>query len=379
MAQPKNFGFNEDEKSLKHVVQKFFQNNFTADKLHALVASNSDIDRAPQSNWDKDLWQEIVELGWLMTAVPERAGGLGMSAVAVAGLVEEAGRAGFPSPLLSTLSAAYLLSACKTENADAALTLMLDGKSFSFASCNEHGSWEHDDTDVTVTDNKLNGISYFVQDAKKADYLLVKAQSGSGVGLYVIACDAQGVSIELDTIVDLTRDQATVTFNNVTLDNAAEIAAPGSSFTALMLATPAMLVLLSADMCGAAEWQLQTTAEYARVREQFDRPIGFFQAVKHPIVNVMVELDQARALTYNAACAIDHEPKMAAQYAHMAKAAATDMAGLANKVSVQMHGGIGFTWECYVHLYLKRQMHSMAMLGDATYQRAKLAELVLAV
>lgn len=92
----------------------------------------------------------------------------------------------------------------------------------------------------------------------------------------------------------------------------------------------------------------------------------------------MIELDQARSLMYNAACAIDYEPEMAEQFARMAKAAATEAVGFGSRKSVQLHGGIGFTWECYVHLYLKRQLHSQVMLGDAVYQRAKLAELVLA-
>jgi alkylation response protein AidB-like acyl-CoA dehydrogenase len=378
MAQPKNFGFNDDEKSLKDVARKFFQDKFTTNTLHNLVAYDSNIDRAPVCNWDKKLWNKIVNLGWLMTAVPERVGGLGMSTVAVASLIEECGRAGFPSPLLSSFTCSYILSACQSPNADAALALLLDGKSFSFAAYDASGSLEYMDTDASVVNNVLNGSSYYVQDARKADYFLVKARSNNDIGLYIVPAHAEGVAIYSDSIVDLTRDQATVTFNNITLDANAEVSKATSALTALNNSMSAQLVLLCADMCGAAEWQLQTTAEYAKTRVQFDQPIGFFQAVKHPIVNVMIEIDQARALTYNAACAIDHEPEMAAQFARMAKSAANDMADLANRVSVQIHGGIGFTWECYVHLYMKRQMHSMHLLGDAAYQRTKLAELVLA-
>lgn len=374
MTQPNNFGFNDDEKSLKDVAQKFFQDKCSTDKLHALVASDSNLESEPKSNWDKKLWKEIVELGWTMTAVPESVGGLGMSAVAVCGLVEEAGRSAFPSPLLATLGSTYILNACT--NRENALNLILDGKSFSYAICNESGSWEHEDTDVVYENSYLNGLSYFVQDAEKVDYFIVKAKSGTKVSLYLVPSNAAGLSIKLDKIYDLTRDQATLTFENVKLDNQAELTQ--SAVTTLETATPALLTLLCADMCGAAEWQLQTTAEYAKVRQQFDRPIGFFQAVKHAIVDVMVEIDQARALTYNAACAIDYEPELAAQYARMAKSSANETANLANRTSIQMHGGIGFTWECFVHLYVKRQMHSMAMLGDAAYQREKLAQLLLA-
>lgn len=378
MTQPKNFGFGEDEKSLKDVAQKFFQDKLPNDKLHSIVASKSELAREPECNWDQDLWREMVELGWLMTAVPERAGGLGMSTVAVAALVEQAGMAACPSPLLTTLSSSYILSACETSNADAALGLVIDGKTITYATCNEAGSWEHEDTDVTVTDNKLSGTSYFVQDAKKADYFVVKANNNGEIGLYVVPADAQGLGIQSDTIVDLTRDQATLSFDNVALDSLAEVAVPGKGIEVLEKATPAMLVLLSADMCGAAEWQLQTTAEYATVRVQFDRPIGFFQAVKHPLSEFMVELDLARSHLYNAACSVDHEPELAEQYARMAKSTAADAVAFGSKKSVQLHGGIGFTWESYVHIYMKRQLHSIVMLGDAVYQRAKIADILIA-
>jgi alkylation response protein AidB-like acyl-CoA dehydrogenase len=130
-------------------------------------------------------------------------------------------------------------------------------------------------------------------------------------------------------------------------------------------------------MCGAAEWQLQTTVEYATVRTQFDKPIAFFQAIKHPLVELMVMLDQARSLVYNAACAIDYEPELAEQYARMAKSSASDAAAFACTRSVQTHGGIGFTWECFVHLYFKRQKHNQALMGDGVYQRAKLADIMM--
>ena len=112
-------------------------------------------------------------------------------------------------------------------------------------------------------------------------------------------------------------------------------------------------------------------------RKQFDRPLGFFQAIKHPLVEVMVLIDEAKSLVYNAACACDSEPEKAAQYAHMAKASASDMAAYASSRSVQSHGGIGFTWECYVHLYFKRQKHSQMLWGDAAWHRARLADIVI--
>jgi alkylation response protein AidB-like acyl-CoA dehydrogenase len=110
---------------------------------------------------------------------------------------------------------------------------------------------------------------------------------------------------------------------------------------------------------------------------QYDHVIGFFQAVKHPIVNVLIAIDHARSLVYNAACAIDTEPEQAAMFAHMAQSAASDMAEFASSRSLQFHGGIGFTWECFIHLHFKRQMHNQVLYGDATYHRAKLADMIM--
>ena len=378
MTQPKNYGFDEDERALKDVAEKFFQDNLPTNKLHGLIAHDSNLAHGTECRWDPELWKQIVDLGWLMVAVPERLGGLGMSAVAVAALVEQAGQAGLPGPFVSTLSAAYILSACENENADTALNQISEGKGFSYAASNQYGSWEHDVSEVSLDGNKLSGTAFFVQDAQKVDHFLVNVKSGNNVALVVVPKEAAGLTIKPDAILDLTRDQARLVFDGVSVEDTQIVAQPGKAVEALQKATPALLVLLTADMCGAAEWQLQTTAEYARTRRQFDRNIGFFQAVKHPLVEFMVAIDLARSLLYNAACAIDHEPEIAEQYARMAKAAATDAAGFGSRKSVQLHGGIGFTWECYVHLYMKRQLHSQTLLGDAAHQRAKLAELILA-
>lgn len=371
MAQPNNFGFGEEAALLKSSARKFFADNFPTERLHAMTASDHNPERMTEANWDQALWQQIVELGWTMVAVPESAGGLGMPAVAVAGLVEELGRAAFPSPLLATLNVSYVLAACGREG-ESALADILEGKAATLAITDSQGSWNAGDTDVVCDGGKLNGTARFVQDARKVDRLLVSARSNAGVSLYWIDAQATGVDIAPDAILDLTRDQAHVTFDNV---EAQEVASNGVA--ALNSAFPAIWTLLAADIVGAAEWQLQTTVEYANTRQQFDHPLGFFQAVKHPLVNVMVQVDEARSLVYNAACAIDVEPERAAQCAHMAKASASDVAAFASSRSVQLHGGIGFTWECYVHLYFERQKHSQMLWGDGTWHRAQLADILL--
>ena len=381
MAQPKDFGYGVEEQILRAEVRKFFKENCDELTLMDLVAQNPDPEREPECLWDKKAWKKMVKLGWSILAVPEEDGGVGMSAVSVATLVEEVGRAAFPSPLVATINATYVLMACDTPVAKAALGEIAKDKTASLAITNKKGSWDSLDTDVTSSGTKdgatLNGTAWFVQDARKVDFFVVKAKSDAGVGLYVIPADAPGVTIIPDSIVDLTRDQAHVTFEGVEVDAANVAAAPGKGNLALDKAEPAVLTMVSADMCGAAEWQLQKTTEYAKQRVQFDHPIGFFQAVKHPIVNMMIMIDSARSHVYNAACAIDHEPDNAALYAHMAKASASDMAKFCSGRAVQYHGGMGFTWECFVHLYFKRQLHNQILYGDAAYHRAILADMLM--
>ncbi len=370
MAQPDNFGFGEEAALLKASARKFFSEKFPTSDLHALVAGDHRPERGSECLWNSKLWQEMVDLGWTMLAVPEAAGGVGMPAVAVAGLAEELGRAAFPCPLLGTINATYVLAAC--DSAQSALAEIAGGCSASLAITNQAGSWSPGDTDVVWADGKLSGTAWYVQDARKVDRLLVSASSTAGVGLYWVAADAPGITLVPDTILDLTRDQAHVSFDGVAAE---EVSANG--LAALAEAMPAVWTVLAADIVGAAEWQLQTTVEYVATRQQFDRPLGFFQAVKHPLVDVMLQIDQTKSLVYNAACAIDSEPERALQYAHMAKASASETAAYASGRSVQCHGGIGFTWECYVHLYFKRQKHSQMLWGDAAWHRARLADIVI--
>lgn len=369
MSQPKNYGFEEEAGMLKDSAKRFFAEKLPVDQLHALVATNYVPERAPEVLWREDLWAEMVDLGWSALAVPEAAGGLGMPWVAVAGLLEENGRAAFPSPLLTTLQTTALLAEAGTAAHDA-LGEIAEGAAASMAMLDSSGI--PNSCGLEVNDGKLYGTACFVQDAGKCSHFACIAKEADDLGLYWVKRDAAGLSIKQDAIVDLTRDQARLSFDAV---EAQRIDCDARAV--LQAAAPALYVLLSADMVGAAEWQLQTSVEYAKQRQQFDRPLGFFQAVKHDLVNVMTAIDESKSLLYNAACALDHEPERALQLAHMAKASASDTAALACGRSVQSHGGIGFTWECYVHLYFKRQKHSQMQLGDAAWHRAELAKILI--
>jgi len=383
MAQPKDFGFGSEEQMLRDSARKFLKDNSPIEKLRLLVAKDHKIayesDIQPLA-WDERIWRQMVGLGWTALAVPESAGGAGMKMIAVAVLAEEIGRAALPSPLIATLIATAVLTHAKSDGAKAWLERIVGGDAASLAGPGAEGSWLPDATAVTAVTSGdgvvLKGTAPFVQDARKAAFFVVAARDAKGVGLYAVPADAPGLTIHPDRVVDLTRDQAHLEFDDVRVDQGAVIAVAGAGAAVVGAALPSILTIVAADLCGAAEWQMQTTAEYARVRTQFDHQIGFFQAVKHPLVNVMIDVDRARSLVYAAACAIDTEPAEALRLARMAKAAASDTGAFASSRSIQLHGGIGFTWECDVHIYVKRQKHNQFYFGDGAYQRGKLAALI---
>ena len=378
---PKDFGFGEDEALLRDLACKFLDERMPVETLRRLVAEAPEpvYEEGQRAQWDTGLWKEIVELGWTGLAVGEAEGGADISLVGIAGLVEEVGRHGLPSPLVSTLSSTFVLRAAGGDASTQLMARIAQGASASLAITNERGSWDPSDApleaQVDGEDWILSGSACFVQDAFKADWLIASARLGAEVVLCAVERDAPGLRLEADHIHDLTRDQATAHFDAVRMGEGRVVSRSAAS--ALCAAWPALLVLVSADLCGSSEWQLQATVEYAKQRKQFDREIGFFQAVKHPLVDAMVSIDRARSLLYHAACEIDVGSENAETAARMAKSAASDAGAFISDRSVQLHGGIGFTWECDVHIFFKRSMHNQALLGDGVHQRKKLADALI--
>jgi alkylation response protein AidB-like acyl-CoA dehydrogenase len=381
-ARPlRNFGFGSDEAMLRDLARKLLDERLPVERLRQLVAADPEAvyERGESPAWDPALWQEMVELGWTGLAVPERCGGAGFKRVGIAALVEEVGRHALPSPLLATLDASQVLCEVGGRSAEAWLGRIADGATASLAFAGPHGSWDPAEGELAAREDGsglcLDGVAHFVQEAGKVDVLLAFARSGDGQALCVVRRDAGGLRLEHDRIHDLTRDQATAHFEGVRV--AEEDVVSRDAAGALERAWPAILVNAAADLVGCAEWQLQTTVQYAKDRHQFDRPIGFFQAVKHPLVNAMIEIDRARSLVYHAACCIDEGDPGALGAARMAKSAASDAGAFVSDRSVQLHGGIGFTWECDVHLFFKRSLHGQALYGDGVHQRRELANLLI--
>ncbi|MGC6498997.1 MAG: acyl-CoA dehydrogenase family protein [Henriciella sp.] len=366
---------------LRDVARKMLDERLPMEKLRTLVAESpapiyDDGERAP---WDDKLWAEIVELGWTGLAVGEEEGGSDISLVGIAGMIEEVGRHALPSPLIPTLCATMVVRTVGGDTAAQILSRIAGGETASLAVTDERGSWEPEDAPLTATKDGdtllLNGTARFVQDAMKTDLFIASATLGDSIVLCAVDKDAAGLSLESDHIHDLSRDQASTHFKGVRVEASAILTKDGLS--ALTAAWPKLLVLVSADLCGASEWLLQTTVDYAKERVQFDRPIGFFQAVKHPLVDAMVDIDRARSLLYHACAEIDAGTGGAELSARMAKSAASDAAAYMSDRAIQLHGGVGFTWEFGLHIYFKRNLHNQTLLGDGVYQRKKLADMMI--
>ena len=222
-AMPKDYGFGSDEEMLRDLAKKLLDEEMPIEKMRRLVAADptSTYELGRRPDWDESLWKQCVELGWTGLAVPEEAGGVGVKMVGIAALVEEVGKHGLASPLIATLIATFALREAGTEQARPWLERIADGTSASLAMTDAKGSWEPGSTDVVATASSggltLNGTAYFVQDAFKADVFVVNAIRDGASVLCVVREDASGLERSQDHIHDLTRDQATIAFENVSV------------------------------------------------------------------------------------------------------------------------------------------------------------------
>ena len=218
---PRDFGFGSDEEMVRDMARKFLDENLPVEKLRALVADDHEAvyTRGERPRWDEGLWKQIVELGWPGLAVPEDAGGVGFKTVGIAALVEEVGRHGFPSPLIPTLCAAFVLREARGEVADAWLARIADGTPASLAITDARGTWEPDACGCEARDEGedlvLSGAAHFVQDALKARVLVTTARRGDAIVLCAVPTESAGLTLQQDHIHDLTRDQATAHFDRV--------------------------------------------------------------------------------------------------------------------------------------------------------------------
>ncbi|MEV0264012.1 acyl-CoA dehydrogenase family protein [Streptomyces sp. NPDC050617] len=305
-------------------------------------------------------WAGLAELGLLGPHLPHECGGDGGDLLDLAVVLEETGRAALPGPYLPTVLASALLAA--GDRPDLARTLV-DGKRAAAVALGA-GSL----TAVATGDGYvLDGAAPPVLGGADADLILLTAEAADGP--LWLAVDARTLTVRAHDSADATRPTAEITAEGTAVPAARTVAVDGGRVRDLAA------VLFAAEACGTADWALSTAAEYAKVREQFGRPIGQFQAVKHLCADMLVRTEQARALTWDAARAVDAEPGARALTAALAAAAALDAAYSCAKDCIQILGGIGFTWEHDAHLYLRRATVARQLLGPGAAHRLRAARL----
>jgi alkylation response protein AidB-like acyl-CoA dehydrogenase len=333
------------------------------------------------------LWSRMVALGWPALTVPESAGGLGMGAVELAVVVEELGRAIAPGPFVPTVTefAPVVAEAGSPEQQQQFLSAVAAGElTGTLALVEANGNV--DPAGVTATADPdgtsfvLHGAKPMVVEAAAADEIAVIArcpgtEGDDGVGAFVVP--TADVGVEPVEALDASRPLARLRLHGVRVHADRVLGEPGpATAAAIRRAVEVAVAALAMETVGAAQAIFDVTLDYAKQREQFGVPIGSFQAVKHKFADMLVALERARATSYFAALTIAEDDDRRSLAASMAKAAAGDCAALLAKEGIQIHGGIGYTWEHDMHLYVRRVKSNAQLLGNAAQHRARVADLI---
>ena len=330
------------------------------------------------------LWKKMAGLGWTSLGIPEQYGGAG-SFLDLIVVLEECGRALLPGPFFATMGLAVpaLIEAGTDAQKKEALGAIAEGKARATLALTEpSGRW--DAGGVTLAAKpvaggwRLDGIKLFVPDAAGADYTVVAArtrgESEDGISLFLIKGQPKGMSVSQLRTLDMTRRWTEARFDGVQLDASALMGAPHQAWAPLKRALEWGTAALCAEMVGGAQKVLEDSTEYAKTRHQFGKPIGIYQAVSHKLADMLVLSESGRSATYYAAWAVEADAPDRSLASSMAKAYVSDAYRKVAGDGIQVHGGIGFTWEHDMHLYFKRAKASEVTLGDATYHRELVAQ-----
>ena len=331
---------------------------------------------------DERLWQTLADQGWLGLVLPEEYGGLGLGLVELAAVAEEMGRACLPGAFLSTLFAGALIArAGATEQQAKYLGAIAAGEmKATVALMEESASWEAGAVKLKAERDgdsyRLSGRKLFVPDAEVADLIICVGQD-SDVVLLPVERGADGLSVKETPSMDATRKLYEVSFDGVSVAGRDALGADGDPRGALSEAMEVATVALCAEMVGGMQWILDTTVEYAKTRQQFGRAIGSFQAVQHQCADMLLLTESARSASYYAAWALSEGDPAAGGAVSIAKAYCSDAYREVANRGIQIHGGIGFTWEHDLHLYYKRSKSAEVLFGDATFHRERIARLIV--
>ena len=363
-----NFGFTEEQEMLRAAARRFLDAECPPVFVRRMMDDSTA--HAPA------LWKRLVELGWTALLVPEANGGVGGSFVDLLVVLEETGRALLPGPFLATVTATTALveGDAPTVRAEFLPGLTRGDLVLALAVAEETGRFDPEAIALAARPADgglvLRGTKHFVMDAHVADQLVVAARTGDGVTVVLVDARAPGVAISPVRGVDMTRRIQRVRFDDVSVPRARVLGGATLLQRTLEVATAAIV----AEMVGTAQQALDRTVAYVKERVQFGKPVGSFQAVKHQCVEMLAQIENARSLAYYAAWAVAERAPEARQAVAMAKAYASDMVKDVTSRAIQLHGGIGFTWEHDIHLFHRRALAQEAAFGSAPAHRAVVAE-----
>ena len=370
-----DFDLSKPQKLLKDSARELLARQCKPERVRELMAT--------ETADDDQLWREIADQGWTGLIIPEEHGGLGLGLLEMAVVSEEIGRACLPGAFLSTLfSAALINSAGSPKQKANYLEAMAVGElKATVAQLEASASWDLGAIKVKAQrDNghfRLAGRKLFVPDAAIADCVICVARYGESYMLLPIERGADGLQVKAMASMDATRKIYEVEFNDVGVGETEVFGADGDARGALSQAIQVATVALCAEMVGGMQWVLDATVEYAKTRLQFGRPIGSFQAIQHQCADMLLMTESARSATYYAAWALTEGAPAASSAVSIAKAYCSDAYREVGNRGVQIHGGIGFTWEHDLQLYYKRSKASEVMFGDAAFHRERIARIIV--
>jgi len=374
-----DFDFTEEQKALRGLAREVMTAESSTQEVRAQMAD--------ATGYSASLWKQLAETGLLGITIDEAHGGLGLGMIEQALVLEEMGRAAYPGPYFATavLAAPLLMAGGDRAQLDAYLPGISEGTLKATLALNEDrlaGGAEGIALRARSQGGEfvLSGAKRFVPFAHVADVILVAARTTEsasdpthGITIFALSRDAEGLTVTPTEMIDQTSKVATVTLDNVRAGRDSVVGQVDGGWKILEIVLRRAAVGAAAVMLGAARKCMDMSVEYAKVREQFGQPIGQFQAIKHACADMLVEVENAHGATYYAAWAVDAAAPDASLAASVAKSYVGEASRKVCGSAIQVHGGIGFTWEYDLHLFFKQAKFLEALYGDAEYHR----ELVL--
>jgi alkylation response protein AidB-like acyl-CoA dehydrogenase len=366
-----NFAFSEEQEELRRITRQFLESKSPEAEVRRLMDTTE--------GYDPAVWSQMAnELGLQSLTIPEEYGGQGFTYVELTVVLEEMGRALLCAPYFSSvvLAANTLLHSGDEAAKKDLLPGIASGETIATLAFTEpNGRWDEAGIEATASKDgdawRIDGTKMFVIDGHVADRLIVAARTGAGVSLFSVAGDAEGLTRTPLSTMDQTRKQAKLELSGVPGTLVGE---DGKGWDVLGRVLDLAAVSLAAEQVGGAQKVLEMSVEYAKDRVQFGRPIGSFQAIKHKCADMLLEVESAKSAAYYAAwCAAELNDELP-EVACLAKAYCSEAYFHSAAENIQIHGGIGFTWEHPAHLYFKRAKSSELLFGDPTYHRELLAQ-----